>query len=123
MMGRTLTPEHRAAVARGASTHGQSGKGRNDQTPTYKSWDSMKQRCLNSNAPNFHNYGGRGITITQRWLGKGGFENFLADLGPRPDGRTLDRINNNGNYEPGNCRWATHSEQMKNRRPRQKVSV
>lgn len=73
----------------------------------------MKNRCLNPNATDYARYGGRGITICERWLT---FANFLADMGERPEGRTLDRINNSGNYEPGNCRWATASEQQLNKR-------
>jgi hypothetical protein len=78
---------------------------------TYRSWQSMKTRCNNLN---FRRYGGRGITYCDRW---NSFENFLADMGPRPPGHSLDRINNNGNYEPSNCRWATLSQQAQNRRP------
>lgn len=81
-------------------------------TPEYKSWDHMKQRCLNSNQKVYNNYGGRGIKICKNWLQ---FEKFYRDMGERPKGTTLDRINNNGNYEPSNCRWATWEQQMANR--------
>ena len=77
----------------------------------------MKKRCLDPSSHNYRNYGGRGITICDRWLDRQGFDNFLADMGERPEGKTLDRRNNVGDYEPGNCRWATSSEQNSNRRP------
>lgn len=84
-------------------------------TREYKSWDSMKQRCLNPNDDNYKYYGVRGIKICDRW--KDSFKNFLEDLGERPDGHTLDRINNEGNYEPKNCRWSNPSQQTRNQRP------
>ena len=82
-------------------------------SPTYKSWHMMKQRCLNINYSQYHDYGGRGIHVCSRWLT---FGNFLADMGERPKGTSLNRIDNNGNYEPGNCEWASKKQQQRNRR-------
>ncbi len=84
------------------------------QSKSYTVWRKMKQRCYDPKARGFSFYGGRGITVCQRWLDS--FENFLADMGERPDGMSIDRINVNGNYEPGNCRWATNEQQSGNRR-------
>lgn len=72
----------------------------------------MKNRCLNPNATDYPRYGGRGIRVCDRWLS---FENFLADMGERPNGTTIDRIDGSKGYEPTNCRWATASEQQRNR--------
>jgi hypothetical protein len=83
------------------------------RSPEYLTWRAMKQRCLNPRAAQFAWYGGRGISICRRWAES--FEAFLADVGPRPAGTTLDRHpNRDGNYEPGNVRWATSAEQALN---------
>lgn len=83
------------------------------RSPTYGSWRGMRNRCSNPKAAHWADYGGRGITICERW---NSFELFLEDMGERSEGMSLDRINNNGNYEPLNCRWATQSEQVRNQR-------
>lgn len=83
---------------------------------TYAAWCAMRQRCFDKNSHNYKDYGGRGITVCGRW---NEFKNFLADMGEAPPGLSLDRYpNNDGNYEPTNCRWATAKEQANNRRPR-----
>ena len=88
---------------------------RNIRTPTYYTWKMMKQRCQNPRATSYEYYGGRGIKVCDRWQS---FDNFLEDMGERPEGKTLDRFpNKNGNYEPGNCRWATRDEQRANQTP------
>lgn len=97
------------------ATHGSSNTG------TYKSWQAMKSRCLNPKADQWENYGGRGVQICPQWIAT--FETFMVDMGERPPGKTLDRIDTNGNYEPGNCRWSSAQAQAQNRRPRKLVVI
>jgi hypothetical protein len=100
------------AKVKAMEKHGHAREG-SKRTPTYLSWRAMRMRCENPKHDNYPMYGGRGIKICERWLV---FENFLADMGERPEGTTLDRINPNGHYEPSNCRWADKTEQSRNRR-------
>lgn len=96
--------------------HNKKGKRHSKVSSTYRSWSHMKSRCLNPNIDNFQNYGGRGIKVCERWMES--FDNFLQDMGERPDGMTLDRLNTNENYEPSNCKWSTDAEQRRNKRNR-----
>lgn len=86
---------------------------RTQRTPTYTVWKGMHQRCTNPKSSVYKYYGGRGISVCARW---DNFENFLADMGERPKGLSIDRIDNDGDYQPKNCRWATQSMQVSNRR-------
>ena len=94
---------------------GRSAKERHSMTSSreYQSWASMIQRCYNPKSKAYKNYGGRGITVCERWRS---FTSFYADMGERPEGRSIHRIDVNGNYEPGNCKWATASEQSRHQR-------
>ena len=87
------------------STHGKAG------TPLYKVWASMRERCNNPNSKTYKHYGERGIRVCERW---DSFECFMADMGPRPDGTSIERKNNDGDYDPSNCYWATDYEQAQN---------
>ena len=97
-------------IRHGLSSHARGSATRRE----YFSWAGAKTRCYNPHSPKFALYGGRGITVCERW--RTSFPNFLADMGPRPMGTSLDRIDGTADYEPSNCRWATPSEQNKNRR-------
>lgn len=94
--------------------HGEAGKNTALRTPEYRAWQEMKRRCTDPCRPYYKHYGGRGITVCERWLT---YNNFLADMGRKPHSKTsLDRINNEGNYEPSNCRWTDGTTQRLNQR-------
>lgn len=108
-----LQQEQRSANCKSKATHG------HWRSRTYKSWTSMKSRCTNPKAPDFSRYGGAGVSVCERWLS---FENFLADMGERPEGTTLGRILDMGNYELGNAFWQTLAEQALAKRNKRALS-
>lgn len=114
VVARSLTTGHTSSCGCLHTKHGAAPRGR--VTRTYRSWQLMIARCYRPEAERYPLYGGRGITVCDRWRGEHGFEHFLADMGERPAGLTLDRKDTDGNYEPENCQWADATVQARNRR-------
>lgn len=107
------TARNNGRKSKGVRRHGFAGRGK--KTAEYHAWRNAKERCHNPKNDSYFRYGARGISVCDRW--RNSFESFFADMGHRPSSRhSLDRKNNNGNYEPGNCRWATRQEQARNTR-------
>jgi len=123
--GTRMVPK--ARLTRGTTTHcgclhtrNIEGLGPRRNAPEYNSWVSMRNRCNNPRNQDYHHYGGRGIRVSPRW---GAFKNFYTDMGPSPAGFTLDRIDSDGNYEPGNCRWADSITQNNNSRNCRRITL
>jgi hypothetical protein len=116
---RQLAPLRTPFATKVNTTHGHTIGGR--YTPTYTSWEGIRQRCLTSSNIKFAIYGGAGITVCDRWLNS--FENFLEDMGERPEGTALSRFGDIGNYEPGNCAWHTWAEQVADAKKKKMAAV
>jgi hypothetical protein len=100
--------------------HGESVSNKGKRSATYKTWMAMRERCLSDKCHKYPMYGGRGIKICERWME---FQNFLDDMGERPEGTTIDRIDRDGDYEPSNCRWSTVVEQNNNKRTNRFLTI
>jgi len=101
------------ALVERSTKHGAAKRG-GSRSMAYRIWQAMLNRCRNQRVPNYADYGGRGITVCERW--QESFQNFIADMGEPPPGTSIDRRENDGNYEPANCRWATRAQQARNKR-------
>lgn len=113
-----LKPDLMRAIAKSRAKHGHARRSEPSKgTPEYRSWCAMRRRCYNPKSTRYEQWGGRGIKVCPQWLGPNGFAQFLADMGRKPSPKhSIDRVDNDGHYEPGNCRWATKAEQSRNRR-------
>jgi len=122
-MAESIVPQGSEAANSSSYKHGHSPWGV-APSPTYNTWRGMLDRCRSSTHVSYHNYGGRGIKVCDRWLGDQGFQNFLEDMGPRPSSaHSLDRIDNDGHYCPENCRWADRETQGNNQRTNRLITA